>query len=208
MRDRSYIVGIAGGSGSGKTTFLKALFEAFEPHQLALVSQDNYYFPKEEQAKDENGWENFDLPTSIDSKRFHNDLVKLSSGQDIEKLEYTFNNASKAPKRIVIPSAPVIITEGLFVFHYPEIAKMIDYRVYLEADEETRLNRRIARDGTERGYPENEVRYQWANHVIPAERLYLEPYQVESHLVIDNTESFDSGLDLLKQHIQSILPHE
>lgn len=208
MQNRSYIIGIAGGSGSGKTTFLKALFEAFEPNQLALVSQDNYYFPKEKQQVDKNGWENFDLPTSIDSERFHIDLNKLSSGEDIEKLEYTFNNESKKPTRIVVPSAPIIITEGLFIFHYPEIAKVIDYRVYFDAEVETRLNRRIARDGTERGYPENEVRYQWENHVLPAEKLYLEPYRSAADLTVNNTDNFQSELDFLTTHIQSILNHE
>lgn len=205
MENKSYVVGIAGGSGSGKTTFLKALFDAFEPHQLALVSQDNYYFPKEKQEVDENGWANFDLPTSIDSTRFHNDLVKLASGEDIEKLEYTFNNPTKVPARIVVPSAPVIITEGLFIFHYPEINELVDYRVYVDAEEDVRLKRRIARDDVERGYPEHEVRYQWDNHVIPAERLYLEPYRANADLLIDNTHDFQTGLQQLIKHIRQHL---
>lgn len=201
----SYLIGIAGGSGSGKTTFLRALFDAFAPGELALVSQDNYYHPIEQQQKDDNGWHNFDLPESIDRGHFFEDITALQSGNSIEKLEYTFNNDAARPERILIEPAPVLITEGLFVFHYDEINTMLDYRVYFDADRNERLRRRIYRDDKERGYPEHEVRYQWENHVIPAEEKFLLPHKQQADLVIDNTKTFERDLDRLVSHIQSIL---
>ena len=191
------LIGIAGGSGIGKTTFLRAILERFNSNQVALVSQDNYYLPKANQVIDENGVTNFDLPSSIDRAHFFRDMVDLVEGKSIELLEYNFNNPALAPKTIYVHPAPIIIMEGLFVFHYEEIREQLDLMVYLDAHHESRLERRIRRDAVERGYPENEVRYQWENHVRPAEKLYLEPYKFQAQLVVDNTHSFDHGLNSL-----------
>ena len=95
-------VGITGGSGSGKTLFLKQLMQAFKSHEVSLLSLDNYYRPRNEQPKDDQGIENFDLPESLDRIRFSEDLKKLKSGQDITIQEYTFNNDSKTPEIIHI----------------------------------------------------------------------------------------------------------
>jgi uridine kinase len=203
--EKYLVIGIAGGSGSGKTTLLRALLGHFRPDQICLVSQDNYYHPKEAQAADENGVINFDLPTSIDRAHFTRDLKDLLSGKPIEKLEYNFNNPAWAPASITVYPAPVIIMEGLFVFHFEEIRTLLDFKVYLEAHHETRLERRIRRDGEERGYGEAEVRYQWDNHVRPAEIQYMEPYRAECDLIIDNTHSFDEGLQRLTERIAEFL---
>lgn len=197
------LIGIAGGSGSGKTTFLRAILNAFTPEQIALVSQDNYYLPKHHQWVDENGVTNFDLPTSIDREHFFQDMTRLAAGKTIELPEYNFNNPALEPKKIYIKPAPVIIMEGLFVFHYEEIRTQLDYKVYIDAHHESRLERRIRRDAEERGYPENEVRYQWHNHVRPSEEKYLEPYKDECQLVVDNNHTFDDGLTRLVAYIQS-----
>ena len=203
--EKRLVIGIAGGSGSGKTTLLRALLSHFRPGLICLVSQDNYYHPKEAQMADENGVINFDLPTSIDREHFTRDLRDLIDGKPIEKMEYNFNNPAWAPASITVHPAPVIIMEGLFVFHFDEIRSLLDYKVYLEAHHETRLERRIRRDGEERGYGETEVRYQWDNHVRPAEIHYMEPYRGECELIIDNTHSFDEGLKLLTQRIAGFL---
>jgi uridine kinase len=199
------LIGIAGGSGSGKTTFLRAIFERYNSSQVALVSQDNYYLPKSDQVIDKNGVTNFDLPTSIDRAHFFRDMVDLVQGKSIELLEYNFNNPALAPKTIFVHPAPIIIMEGLFVFHYEEIREQLDLMVYLDAHHESRLERRIRRDAVERGYPEHEVRYQWENHVRPAEKLYLEPYKSQAQLVVDNTHSFDDGLNSLLDFISGRL---
>lgn len=197
------LIGIAGGSGSGKTTFLRAILDAFGTEEIALVSQDNYYLPKAAQLIDENGVTNFDLPSSIDRAHFYRDMVDLVEGKQIELLEYNFNNPAIEPQKIYVQPAPIIIMEGLFVFHYEEIREKLDYMVYIDAHHESRLERRIRRDAAERGYPEHEVRYQWHNHVRPCEEKYLEPYKPMCNLVVDNNHSFDDGLNELIQFIRS-----
>jgi len=202
--NKKYLIGIAGGSGSGKTTFLRAILDHFSPEQIALVSQDNYYRSKEEQDLDHNGISNFDMPHSIDRNHFYDDMKRLQHGESLEKWEYTFNNPDAAPKKVIVHPAPIIIMEGLFVFHYEEIRDQLDYKIYIDTHHETRLERRIQRDGAERGIAEEQVRYQWHNHVRPSEEKYLEPYKEQCELIVDNTHSFDEGL----QHVIRIIQNQ
>ena len=128
---KPYIIGITGGSGSGKTTFINKIKEHFSQDQVYVISQDDYYRPREEQYKDEKGIENFDLPRSINSSELIHDIVKLLSGEDVHRQEYTFNNEKANPKMLHFKPAPVIIVEGLFVFHFKEISKLLDLKVYM-----------------------------------------------------------------------------
>jgi len=203
-----YLIGIAGGSGSGKTSFLRELMNHFSHDEIALVSQDNYYHPKEMQELDGNGVENYDLPSSINRKQFFDDMMKLVDGGEIEKLEYNFNNPAWKPQTVIVKSAPVIIMEGLFVFHYEEIMQQLDYKVYIDVNHEERFRRRIKRDLKERGYPEDLIRYQWHSHVRPAELKYLEPYISECNLVVDNNFHYREGLESLVETINSYLNKE
>ena len=205
MNSKPYIIGIAGGSASGKTSFLRDLKEIFTEDQLAIISQDNYYHPKEMQFIDENGEINFDLPTSIDRDHFHQDLVSLMANKSVEKKEYTFNNQEAEPKLIQLKPAPIIIMEGLFIFHYEEIRNLLDLRVFLDVREDIKLQRRIKRDAIERGYPEETVRYQWDNHVMPSFKAYLRPYRDDANIIITNNYTYDKGLLVLANHLKVIL---
>jgi uridine kinase len=202
---KPFVVGIAGGSGSGKTTFLRELMSHFLPEEIALVSQDNYYLPENEQVADANGVINFDLPSSIDREKFHVHMAQLIAGQDIEVMEYNFNDPNWIPVPIQVRPAPVLIMEGLFVFHYDEIRTQLDYMTFVDVHHEERLLRRIARDAEERGYPEDAVRYQWHHHVRPAEVKYLEPYIPQCQLLVDNSVHFEEGLHTLVKAIRAQL---
>lgn len=171
------------------------------PGSNCVVSQDNYYLPKDEQFKDENGQINFDLPTSIHRKAFHADMNRLMKGETVELQEYTFNNAGRTSEVITLEPAPIIIMEGLFIFHYEEIRDQLDLRVYIEAREEIKLTRRLKRDKDERGYPEDVVMYQWHNHVMPSYKQYLQPYRDMSDVIITNNTSFDKGLEVVIDHL-------
>ncbi len=197
-----YLVGIVGGSGSGKTTFIKELFKQMPKSSVAIVSQDNYYHPIEQQPVDKNGQENFDTPGSIDRERFHRDINTLIGGGIIQKEEYTFNNEIVNSGLIEVESAPIIITEGLFVFHYTEIFSLLDYKVFIDAEEDIRLQRRIIRDFEERAYGEEAVRYQWENHVMPADKKYLQPFKPDSDIIVDNNSNFQNDLDSLIIHLK------
>ena len=142
----SYTIGITGGSGSGKTSFLKKLLEHFTEKEICLVSLDNYYKLREEQPLDENGVKNFDTPEGIDFQQLEHDLKELLKGNTVLKKEYTFNNPNKIPKILTFTPAPIIILEGFFIFHKPEIEACIELKIFIEARPDIMLKRRISRD--------------------------------------------------------------
>ncbi len=205
MATPPYIVGIAGGSASGKTSFLQDLRSALPEHSISVICQDNYYLPKELQMCDEQGAVNFDLPDSINREAFARDLRRLISGHSIELQEYGFNNNSHESRMIQINPAPIIVMEGLFVFYYEEIRNLLDLKVYLDVREEVKLKRRIIRDALERGYNEDTVRYQWQNHVMPSYYKFLRPYRDSADIIVTNNTTYFPGLEVLTNHFHQIL---
>ena len=201
MNDKPYIVGISGGSASGKTYFLKHLRHLLPEHSICIVSQDNYYLPQESQFRDDNNQVNYDLPTSINRIAFYEDMKQLSEGKSLIIKEYTFNNASKEAELIELHPAPIIVMEGLFIFHYREIREALDLKVYIDAKDEIKLQRRLKRDKDERGYAEDTVLYQWHNHVMPSYHQYLRPYRDDADIIITNNKNYDKGLSVLVNHL-------
>jgi len=197
MKNRPYLIGITGGSGSGKTTFIKKIRDTFNDDELCIVSQDDYYLPRDKQYTDNNGVKNFDLPKSIDKKEFRKDVKRLLAGESFTKEEYTFNNEEAEAKKLHFKPAKIIIVEGIFVFHFKKIKKLLDLKIFLHAKENLKVIRRIKRDQTERNYPIEDVLYRYENHVLPTFEKYIKPYQEEADLVINNNRNFDKGLDLV-----------
>ena len=202
---RPYIIGITGGSGCGKTLFIKRIMKDFSYEEVCLVSQDNYYRPRNEQPVDENGVQNFDRPESIDITKFTHDLKRLIDGEVIRIKEYTFNNPELDPEIIEFQPASVIILEGIFIFYVKEISKLIDLKVFVDAPEHIMLKRRIIRDQKERGYDLEDVLYRYEHHVMPAFNKFILPYKSKSDIIINNHENFDEGINVIKSHISYIL---
>ncbi len=188
--NKPYVIGIAGGSGSGKTFFLNCFLKHFSADEVCLISQDDYYIPVAEgMTAEENKLYNFDLPTTIDEAAFLADARKLLNRETVYKKEYTFNNPSAVPKILEIKSALVIIIEGLFILHFEAIAEMLDLKVFIDTKEEVALHRRLKRDLLERGYSAEDVHYKWTNHVLPAYKDFLLPYKSVCHkIVVNNTQ--------------------
>ncbi|MBB5394130.1 uridine kinase [Mucilaginibacter sp. AK015] len=195
--NKPYVIGVAGGSGSGKTFFLKCFLEHFRDDEVCLVSQDDYYFPVgHTMTKEENKEYNFDLPSTIDYDHFESDIFKLLNNESFIKQEYTFNNPDVIPKMLEIKPAPIIIVEGLFIMHFGRIKDILDMTIFIEADEEVALQRRLKRDLHERGYSNEDAYYKWINHVVPAYKEYLLPYRdVCDKIVINNTQE---AADIIK----------
>jgi len=196
MKNKPYLIGITGGSGSGKTTFIREIRAQFDEKSLCIISQDDYYLPRDEQLTDEQGIKNFDLPRSIDRKGLVKDIKKLLSGETIKREEYTFNNEKAKPKKLIFRPAPIIIVEGIFVFHLKKIKKLLDLKVFLHAKENLKVIRRIKRDQEERNYPIEDVLYRYEHHVLPTFEKYIKPYQEEADIVINNNQNFEAGLDM------------
>lgn len=204
----TFLVGLAGGSASGKTTFIRQLSNEFGEEQVCVISQDHYYKGLSEQIRDENGKVNFDHPKGIDFKRIKKDIRKLLKGETVRIVEYTFNNPNVFPKEIVYKPAPIILLEGLFVYADSTLNRLYDYRLYIDADDDITLQRRLARDTNERGMTEEEVMYQWNNHVLPAYKEFLKPHKNSAHYIIKNNDSFDDCFEKIKAKFEQVIRHK
>jgi uridine kinase len=195
--NKPYTIGITGGSGSGKTYLIDNLSSQFKSGEVCLISQDNYYRPREEQVIDENGVKNFDLPIAIDHNRFRNDLLRLKQGETVIKKEYTFNNPNAIPKTIELKPAPILIVEGIFVQYFKEIETELDLKIFIEAKDHVKLSRRIKRDNEQRGYDLDDVLYRYQYHVMPVYEQSIEPLKHSADLVIPNNSHFDRAIEVL-----------
>lgn len=200
---KPFTIGITGGSGSGKTFFLKNLESRFTDRELCLISQDHYYHPREMQQHDERGIKNFDLPESIDYRQFQLDIQTLKRGEILRKKEYTFNNPNVTPKILEFKPAPVIIVEGLFVQYFPDLEKELDLKIFIEAKDHVKLTRRIKRDNEERGYDLEDVLYRYENHVMPVYETLIKPLKHRADIVIPNNNHFGRALDFLALAIKA-----
>lgn len=199
---KPFTVGITGGSASGKTLFLEKLLNSFQSNEISLISQDNYYKPMHLQPKDENGIENFDIPSSIDFDAYASDLRKIQAGESVQRKEYTFNNPNKTPKILTFDSTPILVVEGIFVFYYPELAELLDLKIFIDAKDHIKLKRRIIRDKVERGYDLDDVLYRYENHVMPTYEKYIEPFKNDADLIIPNNQNFDKALEVIRHFLR------
>lgn len=201
MRDKPFLVGISGGSASGKTSFLNALKERFSEKQLCIVSQDNYYKLAFEHQLDENGHINFDLPECVDLDAFAEDLSRLHKNETIYRHEYRFQHKNQKGDLLTFNPAPIIVCEGLFIFYYERIFKQFDLKIFISAEEEIALERRLKRDVAERNINEDFVLYQWKNHVLPSYRKYLLPFMAQADLIINNNTHFNNSLQVISDFL-------
>ena len=200
---KPYIVGITGGSASGKTTFLNKLLASFAPEDVCLISQDNYYHERDKQITDQNGVINFDLPSCINAHEYAQDVLKISRGETFTRTEYTYNNPNVVPKQLVFKPAPIVVVEGIFVFYFEEVARLLDLKVYIDAKEYVKLHRRIIRDKVERGYDLEDVLYRYTNHVAPTYEKYIKPFKNDADIIIPNNNHFERGLEVLVSYLNT-----
>ena len=198
---KRYVLGISGCSGSGKSEILKKLSNKINSNLVSIISQDNYYKKRDSQLIDLNGFHNFDLPESINKKKFYDDISKLISGKNIEYFEYNYNNPKLKSNKKEIISNPIIIVEGLFVFHYKKINNLFNSRVFIDAELNLMIKRRLNRDLYERGYDKNDVEYRYKNHVIPAFKKFTKPYKNASNLIINNNKSIELSVTKLSNFL-------
>ena len=198
------IIGLSGISGAGKTHLLRMLKNELGD-KIEILSSDNYYRPIEFQKLDKNGYHNFDLPNGIDDVAFLNDILQIKSGNPVTKKVYNFNNPNAKEAFFEIKPAPILIVEGLFIYHFQAINNLFNYKIFLQLHPEIALNRRLVRDQQERGLTVETINYQWYNHTLPGFETFVQPYQNLADIVIDNQNHFQEAFDQLIIALQNIL---
>jgi len=198
------IVGVAGGSASGKGTVVRKLAEHFGD-RAAVLCMDDYYYPIAQVPLDDTGEPNFDVPGSIDLERFAKDVEQLRSGRDLYIDSYTFNVPNLQSERLHIPVRPLILLDGLYLLHHPETRKQLHLALWVDATPQTRLDRRLHRDSTERGLDQDIISYQWDKHVRPGEIAYLDPHIDGADLVLENNVNSALNLDQLIGRIEKLI---
>lgn len=201
----SIIIGIAGGSGSGKSTFTNRVKKYFGD-DVVVMYHDNYYRRQDGISFEERVKVNYDHPDSLETDLLVEHLKKLKSGTAIECPVYDYSMHNRSSEVLHIEPKPVILVEGILLLADPRIRELLDIKVYVEADADERILRRISRDVEERGRDLNGIIEQYLTTVKPMHYLYVEPTRAKADIVINsgkNDVAFDLFVSKIKQLLES-----
>lgn len=201
MKSKTYIIGIAGASGSGKTTFAANLAEKFSQEEVLLLTQDSYYKDLSELTISERAKQNFDHPDALDFKLLKEHLIQLKAGLSIQQPIYDFNDHTRLSNtRTVIPKQ-IIIVEGTLLLSQKELLNEFNTSVYVELDQQTCLERRIKRDISERGRTKQEVLTQYSTTVKPMYQKYIKPSLAQAETIVPG---IDNSMELEGTYLQIV----
>ncbi len=191
------IIGICGGTGSGKTTIARAIVEAVGEKKVVLVEQDSYYRNLADMPLDERKQANFDHPDSLDSDMLVNHILRLKQGLAVEMPLYDFKTHTRSNKIEVIEPRPVVIVEGILIFAEPRVLDLLDVRVYVDTPDDIRLIRRLKRDITERGRTFERTLEQYERTIRPMHFEFVEPSKRHADIIIPEGGQTGVSVDVL-----------
>jgi len=202
------IIGIAGGTGSGKTTVVRKILESIPAGEVVVLPQDSYYRDSSHLPLEERLEMNFDHPDSIEFELLVKHLKDLKKGKTIDQPIYSYLTCTRATETIPVKPCHVIIVEGILVLTNPELRKMIDLKVFVDADPDDRLIRVINRDIVERGRSVNKVMERYENTVKPMHLQFIEPSKRFADLIIPQGGNNHVAIDILTKYIENKLANE
>ncbi|GIU81203.1 MAG: uridine kinase [Acidobacteria bacterium] len=202
------IIGICGGTGSGKTTIARKIIETVGRDKVALIAQDSYYRNLADMPLDERHHVNFDHPDSIDSELLANHIKKLRMGKPIEMPIYDFKTHTRSDKTERIEPKPVIIVEGILIFAEPKILKLLDVKIYVDTPDDIRFIRRLQRDIKERGRTVESVIEQYFASVRPMHFEFVEPSKRHADIIIPEGGNTEIGIELICSKIREKIEEE
>lgn len=203
---KAFVIGIAGGSGSGKSTFAQRLKERF-PENIALVSCDNYYLARHDMPFEERKLQNYDSPAAFEFDLMIRQISQLKDGQSIECPVYDFTQHDRSDQVLTIEARPVVLIDGILIFTEPKLRELMDMRIYVETDADERILRRVRRDMRERGRDLDGIITQYLTTVKPMHNAFVEPTKIFADIIINGGMN-DTAYDLVKNKIQTILEKE
>ncbi|MBF5026446.1 uridine kinase [Planobacterium oryzisoli] len=199
------VIGIAGGTGSGKTTVVNKILQQLNAEGVNVLSQDNYYHDNHHLSLQEREVLNYDHPKSIDFDLLKKHVRMLKSGQSIEQPLYSFVTHSRTSDVITVEPRNVLIVEGILVLTNAELLKEFDLKVFVHADSDERLIRRIRRDTQERGRDLSEVLHRYQTTLKPMHMEFIEPSKNEADLIVPNMRHNNVAIDFLTTVINNSL---
>lgn len=202
----AFVIGIAGGSGSGKSTFAKRLKQRF-PEDIALVSCDNYYLARHEMPLEERKLQNYDSPEAFEFGLMIRQITALKRGEDILCPVYDFTQHDRSEQVLQIQAKPVVLIDGILIFTEPKLRELMDMKIYVETDADERILRRVRRDMVERGRDLDGIIDQYLATVKPMHNAHVEPTKAYADIIINGGMN-DTAYDLVKNKIQNLLEKE
>ncbi len=199
------VIGIAGGTGSGKTTVVNKILQQLNAEGVNVLSQDNYYHDNQHLTLSEREVLNYDHPKSIDFDLLIQHVKALKNGEPIEQPIYSFVTHSRTGDHVLIDPKNVLIVEGILVLTNSELLKEYDLKVFVHADSDERLIRRIRRDTQERGRDLQEVLHRYQTTLKPMHQEFIEPSKNEADLIVPNMKQNTVAIDFLSTVINNTL---
>ncbi len=201
---KPYLIGVAGGSASGKTSIVEELKNAF-PDDIELIGHDSYYYAQDHLTPEERTLTNYDHPDSLETAQMVKDLAVLLTGKEVERPVYDFTLHTRAEETVTVTPKPVIIVEGILVLEDKDLRELMDLRIYVDADSDERLMRRIRRDLNFRGRSLESVLTQYSNLVKPMHEKFVEPSKKYADVIIPHGAHNEIALLIIKQHISEVI---
>ena len=192
--NKPFLLGVAGGSGSGKTYFAAALLKELGPELCEIVYQDNFYIDQSKRFDFDGGSVNFDHPESIDFETLADALVLLKKGEPADIPVYDFKTHKRNPVRLTVQPKPVIIVDGILIFHAPRVRELFHDLIFFDTPEELRFQRRLDRDVKNRGRTPDGVHNQFYKQVKPMHDEFVEPSKAFAKTVVSEIAGFDKML--------------
>jgi uridine kinase len=199
------VVGIAGGTASGKTTVARKLHEALESTGVSFIDQDSYYRDLAHLTPEERREVNFDHPDAFDVELLLAHLKALKAGQSVDKPVYDFVESTRSGRTTTVHPAELILVEGILVLHMESVRKELDVRIFVETEDDVRIIRRLTRDIKERGRDFDHVVSQYFRHVRPMHLAFIEPSKRWADIVVPHGGNNDIAIDMLVGALKSRL---
>ncbi len=199
-----YVIGVAGGTGSGKSTIARNVVEVVGPGNVTYIQQDSYYYDLHHLPFEIRSKLNYDHLDAIDNELLIKHLEHLKQGKQIKKPIYDFKTHSRMPQTESTPSRKVILVEGILVLAHEKLREMMDIKIFVDTDSDIRLIRRITRDVVERGRALESVVDQYLTTVRPMHELFVEPCKKYADLIIPEGGHNEVAMDMLITKIKSL----
>ena len=202
------IIGIAGGTASGKTTIAKKLKKISEPYgKVSMLRLDDYYKDARDKSLEERRKINFDHPDSIDIELLINHINALKEGKTIQKPIYDFVYSVRSEETETVEPSDVLLIEGIMVFVYPELLELFDMKIFVDTPDDIRFIRRLKRDIEDRGRTVQSVVNQYLTTVRPMHHTFVEPSKRHADIIIPEGGKNEVAIDVLSTKIRSVLKH-